>query len=202
MGRFGACIDRAKSTPGNILSVSVTRISCNQVPKSEEVSQESFGQLALRAFKVYILVIALVLLDTGFKPMIDMYISKIPAPILYWGNITSTILDNATLAAVELGLILTASQVKGIMMGVIISGSMRIPGNIPNIIAANKLHISIRAWVKVSVQFALAIMAVYFSILFFKFYSYRTQSKKNVLVQGPSPLLRAEGEAISWYVLG
>jgi len=53
------------------------------------------------------------------------------------------------------------------MMGVIISGSMRIPGNIPNIIAANKLHISIRAWVKVGVQFALAIIAVYFSILYF-----------------------------------
>jgi len=72
---------------------------------SEEVSQKSFGQLVLRAFKVYILVIALVLLDTGFKPMIDMYISKIPAPIFYWGNITSTILDNATLAAAQLGLL-------------------------------------------------------------------------------------------------
>jgi predicted cation transporter len=140
-----------------------------QVTRSEsltEDSEESFGQIALRAFKVYIFVMALVLLGTGFKPMIDMYISKMPAPVLYWVNITSAILDNATLAAAELGPLMTVAQVKGIMMGIIISGGMLIPGNIPNIIAANKLRISSRAWAADGAPFGLFLMALYFGILY------------------------------------
>lgn len=141
----------------------------SQVTRSEsltEDSEESFGQIALRAFKVYIFVMALVLLGTGFKPMIDMYISKMPAPVLYWVNITSAILDNATLAAAELGPRMTVAQVKGIIMGIIISGGMLIPGNIPNIIAANKLKISSRAWAIAGMPFGLILMAFYFGILY------------------------------------
>ncbi len=120
-----------------------------QVVRSESLVEdfpEPLGQIGLRAFKVYIFVMALVLLGTGFKPVIDLYIVKLPAPVLYWVNISSAILDNATLAAAELGPAMSAAQVKGIIMGIIISGGMLIPGNIPNIIAANKLKISSREW--------------------------------------------------------
>jgi predicted cation transporter len=140
-----------------------------QVKRSESLVEdfaEPFSHIALRAFKVYIFVLALVLLGTGFKPLIDMYISKMPAMLLYWVNITSAILDNATLAAAELGPHMTAAQVKGIIMGIVISGGMLIPGNIPNIIAANKLKISSRAWAVVGVPFGLVLMAVYFVILY------------------------------------
>jgi predicted cation transporter len=109
---------------------------------------------------------ALILLGAGFKPLIDMYISKMPAPVLYWVNISSAILDNATLAAAELGPLMSLAQIKGIMLGIIISGGMLIPGNIPNIIAANKLSISSREWAKVGVPFGLVMMAVYFGILY------------------------------------
>ena len=140
-----------------------------EVSRSEslvEDVEETLAHIALRAFKVYIFVMALILLGAGFKPLIDMYISKLPAPVLYWVNISSAILDNATLAAAELGPLMTLAQVKGIMLGIIISGGMLIPGNIPNIIAANKLRISSRAWAKVGVPFGLAMMAVYFGILY------------------------------------
>jgi len=140
-----------------------------QVSRSESLVEdfaEPFGHIALRAFKVYIFVMALVLLGAGFKPLIDLYISKMPAPLLYWVNITSAILDNATLAAAELGPLMTAAQVKGIIMGIIISGGMLIPGNIPNIIAANKLKISSRAWAATGMPFGLIIMAIYFIILY------------------------------------
>ncbi len=140
-----------------------------QVARSESLSEdfaEPFGDIALRAFKVYVFVMALVLLGTGFKPMIDMYISKMPAPVLYWVNITSAILDNATLAAAELGPLMTAAQVKGIIMGIIISGGMLIPGNIPNIIAANKLKISSRAWAAAGMPFGFILMAAYFALLY------------------------------------
>ena len=89
-----------------------------------------------------------------------------PAPILDWVNITSAILDNATLAAAELGPHMTAAQVKGIIMAIIISGGMLIPGNIPNIIAANKLKIPSKAWAAVGVPFGLLVMAVYFVVLY------------------------------------
>jgi len=140
-----------------------------QVSRSEslvEDSVESFSHIALRAFKVYLFVMALVLLGTGFKPLIDMHLSKMPAPILYWVNITSAILDNATLAAAELGPHMTVAQVKGIIMGIIISGGMLIPGNIPNIIAANKLKISSRDWALAGVPFGLLLMGFYFVILY------------------------------------
>lgn len=141
----------------------------SQVNRSESLTEdfeETFGQIAFRAFKVYIFVMALVLLGTGFKPLIDMYISKIPAVYLYWVNITSAILDNATLAAAELGPHMTAAQVKGIIMGIIISGGMLIPGNIPNIIAANKLRISSRDWAITAIPFGLFVMIVYFIVLY------------------------------------
>jgi len=128
--------------------------------------EEPFTHIALRAFKVYIFVMALVLLGTGFKPLIDLYISKMPAWLLYWVNITSAILDNATLAAAELGPHMTAAQVKSIIMGIIISGGMLIPGNIPNIIAASKLRISSREWAVVGVPFGSILMAIYFGILY------------------------------------
>ena len=140
-----------------------------EVARSEslvEDFEEPFGHIALRAFKVYIFVMALVLLGTGFKPLIDMYISKMPATILYWVNISSAILDNATLAAAELGPLMTVAQVKGIIMGIIISGGMLIPGNIPNIIAANKLKISSRAWAVTGIPFGMLLMVLYFIILY------------------------------------
>jgi predicted cation transporter len=127
---------------------------------------EPVSHIALRAFKVYIFVMALVLLGTGFKPLIDSHISKMPAPLLYWVNMTSAVLDNATLAAAELGPRMSAAQVKGIIMGIIISGGMLIPGNIPNIIAASKLRISSRTWAVAGLPFGLVLMAVYYAILY------------------------------------
>jgi predicted cation transporter len=140
-----------------------------QVARSDSLVEdfpESFGDIAMRGFKVYIFVMALVLLGTGFKPLIDMHISKMPAPLLFWVNISSAILDNATLAAAELGPHMTAAQVKGIIMGIIISGGMLIPGNIPNIIAANKLKISSRDWAITGAPFGLFVMALYFIVLY------------------------------------
>ncbi len=140
-----------------------------QVARSDSLVEdfpEHLSSIALRAFKVYIFVMALVLLGTGFKPLIDLYISKMPAPVLYWVNMSSAILDNATLAAAELGPLMSIAQVKGIMMGVIISGGMLIPGNIPNIIAANKLNLSSRLWAATGVPFGLLLMVLYFITLY------------------------------------
>lgn len=121
---------------------------------------------AVRAGKVYIFVMALLFLGSGFKPLIDLYFSQIPSYALYWAlywaNSVSAILDNATLAATEIGPTLTSLQIKAALMGLLISGGALIPGNIPNIISAGKLKIGSGEWARIGVPAAIVTMAVFF----------------------------------------
>jgi predicted cation transporter len=133
-----------------------------------EDTEETVWDILRRAALVYLFVMALVLLGAGFKPLIDSHISRMSAPLLYWVNISSAVLDNATLAAAELGPQMTVGQITGILMGIIISGGMLIPGNIPNIISASKLRISSREWAVFGAPFGLLLMAAYFVILFLR----------------------------------
>ena len=50
-------------------------------------------------------------------------------------------------------------------MGLLISGGMLIPGNIPNIVAAQRLGISSREWARVGVITGLPLMALCFAVL-------------------------------------
>ncbi len=65
--------------------------------------RESIRDVVIRAGKVYLFIMALVFLGEGFKPLILEYIIQIPSEGLYWVNIVSAVLDNATLAAAEIG---------------------------------------------------------------------------------------------------
>lgn len=127
--------------------------------------REALREVFLRAGKVYLFVMALVLLGTGFKPIIDTFVVKVPAWGLYWVNMISAIVDNATLTAAEVGPHMTPDQITMLLMGLLIAGGMLIPGNIPNIIAAGRLKITSRAWAGLGVPLGLALMAVYFPIL-------------------------------------
>ena len=127
---------------------------------------ETYGEVVLRALKVYLFVMALVLLGEGFKPAIDRFVLTLSPGVLYWINMISAIVDNATLAAAEISPRMTALQLKSILMGLLIAGGMLIPGNIPNIIAANKLRIGSREWAAIGVPLGLAVMVIYFVVLF------------------------------------
>jgi predicted cation transporter len=126
---------------------------------------ETLKAVILRAIRVFLFVAALVLLGEGMKPLIVWYIVHVPAWILYWINMVSAILDNATLTAMEIGPTLTLPQITGIIMGLLIAGGMLIPGNIPNIVAAGRLKITMKEWAVIGVPIGLVIMAVYFVIL-------------------------------------
>ena len=130
-----------------------------------EHRDEKYSQIIFRAAKVYLFVMALVFLGQGFKPVIDMYITKLSGDVLYWINTISAVLDNATLTAAEVSSAMTPIQVKKILMGLLISGGMLIPGNIPNIIAASKLKIGSKEWAKLGVPLGFVIMIVFFFIL-------------------------------------
>ena len=126
---------------------------------------ENIREILLRTVKVYFFVMALVFLGRGFKPIIDTYVSKIPYQGLYWLNMISAILDNATLAAAEIGPSMSLIQIKSALLGLLIAGGMLIPGNIPNIICAGKLKIKSSEWAKFALPLGLVIMAVYFFVL-------------------------------------
>jgi len=125
-----------------------------------EENEEKLSEVFVRSGKVYIFVMALIFLGAGFKPMIDAYVIQLPSQILFWANMVSAVLDNATLAAAEIGPTLSEAQIKSALLGLLISGGMLIPGNIPNIIAAHALRIKSTEWAKLGVPLGLVIMAI------------------------------------------
>lgn len=127
---------------------------------------ETYRGVVARAARVYLFVMALTLLGEGFRPVIDRYVIQLDARILYWINMVSAILDNATLTAAEISPRMNLFQVRAVLMGLLISGGMLIPGNIPNIIAANKLGIRSRTWARLGMPLGLALLLAYFAILF------------------------------------
>jgi predicted cation transporter len=125
---------------------------------AEEV-EEKLTEVFVRAAKVYVFVMALIFLGAGFKPLIDTYLIKLSPQILFWVNMISAVLDNATLAAAEIGPMLNEAQIKSALLGLLISGGMLIPGNIPNIIAAHTLQIKSTEWARLGVPLGLVMMA-------------------------------------------
>ncbi len=128
---------------------------------------DTLRDVGIRGAKVYLFVMALLLLGSGFKIIIDTYLIHIPAMILYWVNMSSAVLDNATLTAAEIGPSMDIFQIKAILMGLLVSGGMLIPGNIPNIISANKMGITSKEWARTGVPIGLVAMLVYFVWLFY-----------------------------------
>ncbi|NHW89167.1 MAG: DUF1646 family protein [Archaeoglobales archaeon] len=128
---------------------------------------ETLRAVFIRAVRVYVFIAALVLLGGGFTPLIVWYISKIPPEILYWVNIISAILDNATLTAAEIGPSLTVLQIKSALLALVIAGGMLIPGNIPNIVSAARMKITMNEWAKIGVPLGFVLMFGYFILVFF-----------------------------------
>lgn len=137
-------------------------------PKPAEAGtpdEHSVKSIVIRAAKVYLFVMALVFLGDGLKPLAMQTISHLSANWLYWINTLSAVLDNATLAAIEVTPDIQTRTLTFLLMSLIVSGGMLIPGNIPNIICASKLGIKSKEWAKAAVGLGAAVMVAYFIIL-------------------------------------
>lgn len=134
---------------------------------SSDLTSETYGEIFIRSFKVYLFVMGLTLLGAGFEPFIERYLLGLSPYILYWINMISAILDNATLAAAEISPAMDEPTLRAILLGLLISGGMLIPGNIPNIIAAGKLNITSKEWARLGVPLGLIAMAIYFLFILF-----------------------------------
>ncbi|MFC5603414.1 DUF1646 family protein [Sporosarcina koreensis] len=127
--------------------------------------KESLLDIVIRGFKVYLFVMALTLLGAGFEPFIKRFLLDLNPFVLYWINMISAVLDNATLAAAEISSEMDEPTIKAILLGLLISGGMLIPGNIPNIIAAGKLNIKSVEWARFGVPIGLIAMVIYFIVI-------------------------------------
>lgn len=137
-----------------------------QTQQADAADKGSLKEIFIRALKVYMFVMALVLLGEGFQPLINRYIINLDCRFLYWVNMVSAVLDNATLTAAELSTRMSTVQIKAILMGLLISGGMLVPGNIPNIVCASKLKISSREWAKTGLPLGFIMLITYYCILF------------------------------------
>ncbi|CAG9621463.1 DUF1646 family protein [Sutcliffiella rhizosphaerae] len=131
----------------------------------EHNQEENYEDIFIRGLKIYFFVMGLTFLGAGFEPFISAYFLGLDPSLLYWLNMSSAILDNATLAAAEINPDLSESVIRVILLGLMISGGMLVPGNIPNIIAAGKLGITSKDWAKYGVPIGLCVMVLYYFIV-------------------------------------
>lgn len=138
----------------------------NKEGLKSESNVESYKEIVIRSLKIYLFVMGLTFLGHGFEPFINEYVIGLSPNLLYWINMISAILDNATLVAAEVSPLMDAETIRAVLLGLIISGGMLIPGNIPNIIAAGKLNITSKEWASFGVPVGLATMLLYFIVLY------------------------------------
>ncbi len=127
--------------------------------------RESWRLIFLRAGKVYIFIVGLVALSHALHPRVGVYLVRAPDALLFWINTLSAVLDNAMLAAIEIGPALHAHQQRAALLSLLVSGGMLIPGNIPNIVAAARLQIRSREWALAGLPIGLALLMVGFLAL-------------------------------------
>jgi predicted cation transporter len=133
--------------------------------RPERYDHEMISQVIARAVKIYVFVIGLILLGTGFTPMVDRFLTDLSPAFLYWINMASAVLDNASMAAAEITPAMPLVTLKYILMGLLLSGVMLIPGNLPNLIVANKLGIKAREWARYGIPLGLFFLFVFFVVL-------------------------------------
>jgi len=141
-------------------------VRINNIVADIDSDPEPIKTVVWRAIKIYLFIAGLTFLGQGLMPLIIWYFSKLPPFLLYWINMLSAVLDNATLAAAEIGPNLSILQIKSALMGLLVAGGMLVPGNIPNILCAEKLEIPGKKWAKLGVPMGLILMVAYFMIIF------------------------------------
>ena len=157
--------------PGVIIFGILAAVMIKPVNETNRMSidqgTETYIEIIIRGFKVYLFVMALTLLGAGFEPFIEKYLLDLDHLVLFWINMISAVLDNATLAAAEISPAMAddPAKIKAILLGLLISGGMLIPGNIPNIIAAGKLKITSLEWARFGVPVGLVAMVAYFIVI-------------------------------------
>ena len=114
---------------------------------------------------MYVFIAGLVALSDGLRPVVNAYIHRIPDGLLFWMNTISAVVNNSTLAAVEISPSLSMNQQRAALLGLLISGGALVTGNIPNVVAASRLGITSREWAKIGVSTGALLLILCFAVL-------------------------------------
>ena len=121
--------------------------------------------LLARPGRVYIFIAGLVALSEGLRPVVNEYIHRAPEGLLFWINTLSAVVNNSTLAVIEISPSMSVSQQRAALLGLLISGGALVTGNIPNIVAASRLRITNREWARIGVGTGLILLVLCFAVL-------------------------------------
>lgn len=127
--------------------------------------KETYGSILRRTGHIYMFVAALTLISAGLRPLAQSTIVHLGGKVLFLANAVSVIIDNATLAAIEIVPTISTADLVYMVIGLAAFGSMLVQGNLPNIVAAEKLDIKSREWASLAVPTGLALMVGYFVAL-------------------------------------
>lgn len=130
--------------------------------------KEDYKSMLRRTWHIYMFVAALHLISTGLRPFAQSTVAHLSGKILFWANAASVVIDNATLAAIEVTPSVSLPDLMYMIIGLAAFGSMLVQGNLPNIVAAEKLGIKSREWARVAVPAGLVLMGGYFVALWIK----------------------------------
>lgn len=126
--------------------------------------EETPGTIFISGAKVFVFIAGLVMVSEAFEALATRYVSMLATDVLFWVNMISAVLDNATLVAIEVhGMEL--ARAREIIIALLISGGMLIPGNIPNIISAGALQIRTVTWAKIGIPLGILLLGIYFAAL-------------------------------------
>ncbi|HJU28129.1 MAG TPA: DUF1646 family protein [Candidatus Binataceae bacterium] len=131
---------------------------------SEIHVRESKWELLFESAKVYGFIAGLVLISEAYAPLAARYLPLFGDDALFWANTISAALDNATLVALEVHH-MSAGRAMDVLLSLLVSGGILIPGNIPNIVSAGALRIKSAEWARIGIPLGLAMLGIYFAVL-------------------------------------
>lgn len=131
---------------------------------SEIHVRESKWELLFESAKVYAFIVGLVLISEAYAPLAARYLPMFGDDALFWANTISAALDNATLVALEVHH-MSAARAIDVLLSLLVSGGILIPGNIPNIVSASALRINSIEWARVGIPIGIAMLGIYFAVL-------------------------------------
>jgi predicted cation transporter len=126
--------------------------------------RESPGRAVIQGLRIFAFIAGLILIGAACAPLASWYLRKLSNGALFWANMMSAALDNATLVAIEFHQIEPA-RAQAALLSLLISGGMLIPGNVPNIVCANKLRMRSSEWARMGLPLGLIMLGIYFAVL-------------------------------------
>jgi predicted cation transporter len=114
--------------------------------------------------KIFGFITGLVLIGEAYASLARQLVPMLSDAALYWANTISALLDNATLMALEVHA-MGAQRARDVILALLISGGMLIPGNIPNVIAAGALNVRSGTWARIAIPIGLVLLGIYFAAL-------------------------------------